>query len=83
MHRTDHVVEPSEVGTPCDAENDGAKERSNETLDGLLRRQCDERRTSESDTPDVGKDVVADDQGSRHPEPDEAFEDVVDNEVTA
>lgn len=32
--------------------------------------------------PDVSEDVIADDQGRRYPEPDQAFQDIVDDEMT-
>ena len=41
-----------------------------------------ERRATERDAPNICKDIVADDQRSRNPEPDEAFKDVVDYEMT-
>lgn len=37
---------------------------------------------TDGDTPDVGKNIVTYDEGCGDPEPDEAFEDIIHNEVT-
>ena len=81
VHGANHVVEAHEVGRPHDAENDRAKERADEALDGLLGRELDERCAPDGDSPDVREDIVADDERRRHPEPDHTLEDVVDDEV--
>lgn len=78
---TDHVVEAHEEGAPDDGEDDGAEKCADEPFDGLLWGEFDEGSAADGDSPDVGEDVVADDEGGGDPEPDHAFEDVVDDEV--
>ena len=82
VHGADHVVEAHEVRPPKNTEDHRAEERSDETLDRLLGRQLDERCAADGYTPHVGEHIVADDERSRHPEPDETFKDVVHDEVT-
>ena len=83
MHRTDHVVKPHEVSPPDHAEDEGTPECTDESLDSFLWRELDQWGTTESDTPDVGKHIVADDQRGRYKEPNQSFEDVVYDEVAA
>ena len=78
----DHVVEAHEEGSPEDGEDDGAEERANKTFDGFLGGEFDERGTTDGYSPDVCEDVVTDDKGSGDPEPDHAFQNIVDNKVT-
>ena len=80
-HRANHVVEAHEVGAPEETEDERTEERADESLDCLLGRQLDEGGASNSDTPDVGEDVVTDDEGCGNPEPDETLKDVVHDEV--
>ena len=80
--RADHVIKAHEVCAPEETEDERAEECADEALDCLLGRQLDEGRATNSDAPDVGKDVVADNEGRGDPEPNETFEDVVHNEVT-
>ena len=61
-HGADHVVETHEVRAPNEAEDNGAEESANETLNRLLGRQLDQGRTANCDTPHVCEDVVADDE---------------------
>jgi len=70
MDRANHIVEAHEKATPAKCENYGAEESTNEAFHRLLRRQFDERCTPESYTPNVSKDVVANDKRCRNPEPD-------------
>ena len=81
MHRADHIVEPSKVHPPSNGEQYSADERADETFDRLLRAKTDEWRTPDAHAPDVREDVIADDERRRYPEPDEALEDVVHDEV--
>jgi hypothetical protein len=60
---------------------DGEEPSAEESLPCLLGRDLDEGCSSEGDTTEVGKNVVCDDHGDGQNEPDEAFENVVDNEV--
>lgn len=77
-----HVVELHEVCAPENSEQDSAEESTDKALYGLLGGELDERSPPKSDTPDICEDVIADDQRGRHPEPDRALQDIVDNEVT-
>jgi hypothetical protein len=54
---------------------------ADETLNSLLGRQLDELGAAKSDTADVGKDIVGDDEGGGEEEPNHALEDVVHDEV--
>ena len=83
VDRADHIVELHENSAPDDTEDEGAPESTNESLNSLLWGQFDEWSTSKELAPDVGEAIVADDQRCRNPEPDQAFEDVIHNEVTA
>ena len=80
-HRANHVVEPHEEGAPGDAESHRAEERAHKALDRLLGRKLDQRRLAKGDAANVREDVVADDEGCRDPEPDDALQDVVDDKV--
>ena len=91
--RADHVVETHEEGAPLvvsyeewgtysQTKDQGADEGTDETLHRLFRTQLDERGASERLSANVGHDVVADYQRSGDEEPDQAFENVVDDEVT-
>ena len=77
----DHVVEAHEVGAPEETEDECTEERADESLDCLLGRQLDEGGASNSDTPDVGEDVVTDDEGCGNPEPNETLKYIIDNEM--
>jgi hypothetical protein len=77
----DHIIVPHEEHPPTEREDDSAPKRAHEPLHRLFRRQLDERRAPEGDAPDVGEHVVADDERGWDPEPDQAFEDVIDDEV--
>ena len=81
VNGADHVVEAHEVGAPEETEDERTKERADETLDCLLWRQLDEGGATNRDTPDVGEDIVTDDEGCGNPEPNETLEDVIQNEV--
>ena len=81
VNGADHIVEAHEVGAPEETEDERTEERADESLDCLLGRQLDEGGASNSDTPDVGEDVVADDERRGNPEPDDTLQDVVDDEV--
>ena len=81
VNGADHVVEAHEVGAPEETEDERTKERADETLDCLLGRQLDEGGATNRDTPDVGEDIVTDDEGCGNPEPNETLEDVIHNEV--
>ena len=81
MHRANHIIEPSKVHPPSNGEKHSADEGTDETLDRLLRAKTNEWRTPNAHAPDVREDVIADDERGRDPEPDEALEDVVHDEV--
>ena len=82
MYRADHVVELAEVHSPEDGKDDGAHESADEAFDGLFWRKFDERCTAQGDAPDVSKDVIAYNERRGYPEPNKAFENIVDDEVT-
>jgi hypothetical protein len=73
VHRADHIIESREICPPENTENHGAEECANETLKGLLWGELDERGSTNGDTPDIGEDIVTNDEGCGDPEPDEAF----------
>ena len=52
------------------------------TFNSLLGADLDQLCAAESDTADVRKDIVGDDQADRQEEPDHALEDVVHHEVS-
>ena len=62
MNWADHVLEAHEDRSPNETKDDGAKERADETLDSLLRRELEQRSSAESDTPDVCEAVVTNDK---------------------
>lgn len=51
------------------------------TFNSLLGADLDQLCAAESDTADVRKDIVGDDQADRQEEPDHALENVVHDEV--
>lgn len=63
------------------AEDDGHDPRTNKSFHRLLGRELDELSATESNTADVGPDIVGDDQGGGEEEPDHALEDVVHDEM--
>jgi hypothetical protein len=83
VNRADHVVELHENSSPDNSEEKGTPEGANKSFNGLLRRKLDQRCPSEKLAPDVSKGVIANDEGRGDPEPDQPFQDVVDNKVAA
>jgi hypothetical protein len=81
MDGTNHIIELATERAPHDGEDDRAQECADEALDGLLWGELDERRAAHGDTTYVRKDVVADDEGHGDEEPDETFENIVDDKV--
>ena len=81
MNGTDHIVELAEECAPHNGEDDRAQERADESLDRLLWRELDEWRAAHGDTTYVREDVVANDEACRDEEPDEAFKNIVYDEV--
>lgn len=81
MDRTAHIAEPHEVRPPDHTEDKSAPECTDESLDGLFRRELDQRGTTEGDTPDIGKHIIAYNQRGRDKEPDQSLKDIVDDEV--
>lgn len=63
------------------AKDDGEDPSANKTFDGLLGRKLDELSAAKGDAADVGENIVGDDQGGRQEEPDQAFQNVVHDEV--
>ena len=78
-----HVLETHEKCPPQHAKDHSAPKCPNKTFYSLLWRKFDQRSPTQCDPPNIGEYVVADDQGSRYPEPNQAFENVVDNEMTS
>lgn len=83
MDGTNHIVEPHEVRPPDHAEDESTPECTDESFDGLFRRELDQRGTAKGDAPDVGKYIIANDQRNRDKEPDQSLKDIVDDEVAA
>ena len=81
VHGTDHVVKTHEVRSPKHSENDSANKCTNKAFHGLLRRQLDERRASNSHSPNVCKNVIAYNQRGRNPKPDKSFQYIIDDEM--
>lgn len=83
MDGADHVAESHKICSPEHGEDDGAEESANKAFNGLLGRELDQRSSANGLTPNVGKAIIANDERCGDPEPDEAFQDVVDDEMTA
>ena len=81
MHRANHVVESHKVGAPTDGKDESADECTNKALDGLLGGKTDEWGPAHGDTTDVCPAVVADDERGGNPEPDQSFQNVIDDKV--
>lgn len=77
----DEVLGAHEEVGQAKGENDRHDPGADKTLHRLLRRQFDQLRATESDTADVGEDIVGDDERRGEEEPDHALEDVVHDEV--
>jgi hypothetical protein len=82
MYGTDHVIEPREIRAKEDTKNHGAEECANETLKSLFWRELDKRGAANGNTPNIGKDVVTYNEKCWDPKPDEAFENIIHDEVT-
>lgn len=81
IHRTDEILVPHHhIGQPI-SDDDGKDPCANEPLDRLVRRQLDERGPSKDLSANVGKDIVRDDKARGQQKPDQALEDVVDDEM--
>lgn len=76
----EELVLREEVGCD-DGPDDGEEPGADEALPGLLGRDLDQLVPPEGDAAEVGEDVVGYDHGQGQDEPDEALEDVVDDEV--
>jgi hypothetical protein len=61
--------------------DDGEEPSTEETLPCLLGRDLDERSPSKGDAAEIGPDVVGNDHGDGQNQPDESFENVVDDKV--
>lgn len=77
------VVEALEEGSPSIREEHGDDESADKALHRLLGTEADKRRLAKHHSADVCENVVADDQARRHVEPNQAFEDVVHEEMAA
>ena len=64
-----------------DTQEQGEEPRAQESFPSLLGRDLDQRRAAKSHTAEVGKDVVGHHEGDGQEEPNEAFKDVVDDEM--
>lgn len=62
------------------SKDDSGECSSDESFPRLLRRQLDQRRLSPEESEHVGHDIAADDHGDGSQEPNEALEDVLDDE---
>ena len=81
VDRADEVlVACNKVGNEDTPEN-GEEPGAQEAFPCLLGRNLDEGCPSKGDAAKIGPDVVADDHGDGEDEPDEAFENVVDDKV--
>jgi len=65
-----------------DAEQDRHDPSADEAFNGLLGGELDELGATESDTADVGKNVVGDDESGGQEEPNHALKDIVHDEVS-
>ena len=82
MYGTDHVIEARKIRAKKETKNDGAEEGANETLQGLFWGEFDKWGAADGDAPDISKDIVADNERCRNPEPYEAFENIIHDKVT-
>jgi hypothetical protein len=82
LNGTNHVVETHEISAPQNGKDHGTDESPYKAFYRLLGRQLYKRRPTHSYTPDVGEAVIANNKRGWNPEPDEAFENVVHNEMT-
>lgn len=80
-NRADKVAELAEEVGEDEAKDHGGEAAAHEALPGLLGAELDQRRLAEEEAKHVGHDVVADNHGDGHDEPDHALEDVLDDEV--
>lgn len=81
VDRADEVFVLRQNGSHSKAEDDGEEPGTEESFPRLLGRDLDQGCPTESDAAQVSEDVVGDDHGHGQEEPNEAFEDVVDNKV--
>lgn len=83
MAKPNRTVKTHAPTKPANVSHDSTKNGSGpmDTFDCLLRANFDKLRTAESDTADVGEDIVGNDKADRQEEPDHALKDVVHDEV--
>lgn len=81
VHRANEVLIAHEDIGEEDAKDDSENPGADETLDGFLGGELDKLSAPESNTAEIGEDVVADDQRNGQEKPDHSFEDVVHDEV--
>ena len=81
VDRTDEELVLRKEMSCEDAPDNGKEPGAEETFPRLLGRDLDQLMAAEGDAAEVGEDVVCDYHGDGQDEPDEAFEDVVDDEV--
>lgn len=62
-------------------ETNGAEPGAQEPFNRLLRRQLDQLSAAESDTADIGEDIVCNHQGRGQEEPNHALQDIVHDKV--
>jgi hypothetical protein len=79
---TDHIIKLGKIRSPKDTKQHSAEESPNEAFKRLLWGKLNKWGTTDGDPPDIGKNIVANDEGCWNPKPDEAFEDIIHNEVT-
>jgi hypothetical protein len=81
VDRADEVLGAHQNVGEAERKDDGKDPGADEAFDSLFRTDLDELSTTESNTTEVCKDIVGDDQSSREEEPDHALENVVHDEM--
>jgi hypothetical protein len=65
----------------ADSKYDGENPSANKSFHGLLWREFDELCTAECDATNIGKDIIANDQGDGQEEPNHSFKDIIHDKV--
>ena len=83
VHRADHILETHEIRAPQDTKDNSTPESADEAFDCFFWGEFDEGGVPESGPPDISEYVVANYDRRGDPEPNESFQNIVDDEVAA
>jgi len=75
------VFVPHQNVSHADSKDDGENPSSNKSFHSLFWREFDELCAAECNATNIGKDIVANDQGNGQEEPNHSFKDIIHDKV--